>query len=378
MEGLRARRSGRATSIAIDAVGAKHSGAATVLLAVVRAALAWPGLERLVVFCSPRNMRRFGLPVHPQIEEIEVPLAEWGPAGRIAWNRLGLGRAARRRETDVLLCLSGGGVPPPGMPGVVFLQQSLVFSSEALSRLGFRARCRMAAIRAEMRVSLTASRLVIVQTPTMWRWVVDAFHVSPERVVVVEPEPGELPEAKCGSPALTAMHSVLPDRRLLYVGNASPYKNLEILPAALRGLRLAMPDATLFGTFPPGHPVTSCDGVVALPYLEGAVLREAYETATALVMPSLVETVGLPMLEAARYGLPVVAADRPYAHDVCGNAAEFFDPLDPKSLASRLEMVLRDERRRSEMAHLGRTLVAKRAAVRPYERMIQLVADLAR
>jgi glycosyltransferase involved in cell wall biosynthesis len=291
---------------------------------------------------------------------------------------LGLGLATQRRGADALLCLSGGGVAFAGLPSAVLIQQSLVFSSEALSRLGVLARARMATIRGEMRVSVAASRVVMVQTPTMGRWVAEAFRVPAKRVVVVEPAPGELPQSKSGSPALSAMRAVPPGRRLLYVGNASPYKNLGIFPDAMRRLRQALPGATLFGTFPPDHPGLGQPGIVALPYLDGGVLREAYESATALVMPSLVETVGLPMLEGARYGLPVVAADRPYAHDVCGDAAEYFDPLDPESLATQLEAVLRDEHRRQEMAERGRALVARRASARPYERMVELVADLAR
>src|SRR3989442_11549023 len=47
----------------------------------------------------------------------------------------------------------------------------------------------------------------------------------------------------------------------------------------------------------------------------GGSLREAYELATLVVLPSLAETVGLPMPEAMSVGTPVLAADRAYAHD---------------------------------------------------------------
>jgi len=116
--------------------------------------------------------------------------------------------------------------------------------------------------------------------------------------------------------------------------------------------------------------------VVGLGYLQGAELRQAYELADALVMPSLVETVGLPMLEAMNVGIPVIAADRPYAHDVCEDAAVFFDPLDASALAHRITRVLCDEDLRRDLVCRGRDIIRKRRAARPYERMVDIVAKV--
>lgn len=41
-----------------------------------------------------------------------------------------------------------------------------------------------------------------------------------------------------------------------------------------------------------------------------------YKTANAMLFPSTMETLGLPLVEAAAFGLPIVAADVPYAHEV--------------------------------------------------------------
>ena len=97
---------------------------------------------------------------------------------------------------------------------------------------------------------------------------------------------------------------------------------------------------------------------------------------TVLVMPSLVETVGLPMLEAASVWVPVAVADRPYGHDVCGDSALYHDPHDPLALAIDLKRLLTEETLRRQLRMRGLELADERARLRPYARMIEAVVAL--
>ncbi len=67
-------------------------------------------------------------------------------------------------------------------------------------------------------------------------------------------------------------------------------------------------------------------------------MKHHYQQADCLLFPSRLESWGLPITEAKEYGLPVLAADLPYARETVGNhgAAGFFDPLDAKALAQRM------------------------------------------
>jgi alpha-1,2-rhamnosyltransferase len=65
-------------------------------------------------------------------------------------------------------------------------------------------------------------------------------------------------------------------------------------------------------------------------------LAAAYAGATALLAASKVEGFGLPVVEALRAGLPVLASDIPVFREVAGQSADYFPPDSPDALAAKL------------------------------------------
>jgi len=94
--------------------------------------------------------------------------------------------------------------------------------------------------------------------------------------------------------------------------------------------------------------------VTFMPGVPSSEMPELYQEAIALIMPSYVETFGLPMLEAMACGIPVVASDIPVAREVCGEAACYYRLGDPDDLAEKLLSVLEDSSKRSELIEAGR------------------------
>jgi glycosyltransferase involved in cell wall biosynthesis len=66
-----------------------------------------------------------------------------------------------------------------------------------------------------------------------------------------------------------------------------------------------------------------------------------YAAAEILVMPSLIEGFGLPVLEAMACGTPVVCSRAASLPEVAGEAAEYFEPASVDDLAMAMERVLR-------------------------------------
>lgn len=68
-----------------------------------------------------------------------------------------------------------------------------------------------------------------------------------------------------------------------------------------------------------------------------AELAQAYASASALIMASEGEGFGLPLIEAAQHGLPVIARDLPVFREVAGVGAFYFDCQEPAGLAACLQ-----------------------------------------
>lgn len=69
-------------------------------------------------------------------------------------------------------------------------------------------------------------------------------------------------------------------------------------------------------------------------------LCELYNHATAFIFPSLYEGFGLPPIEAMSLGCPVLASDIPVIHEVCGDAAIYFNPTDTDDIRRALRKAL--------------------------------------
>ncbi|WP_229013088.1 glycosyltransferase [Paraburkholderia gardini] len=66
--------------------------------------------------------------------------------------------------------------------------------------------------------------------------------------------------------------------------------------------------------------------------LQQSDIADLYRSSSALIFPSIIESFGLPLIEATRLGLPVIAAELDYVRDIV-RPVETFDPHSPVSIA---------------------------------------------
>lgn len=337
-----------------------------------------PRVSKITLFCSPSHRRLFEFPPSEKLIEAARPWIDTNYFFRMIWYEWLLGLTCRFLGVDVLLIASNFGKALFGVPHVTNIQQSLPFSEEAIrSFRSISKTVKIGAVRWQMKRSCRNADRIICQSSVMKGWLVNAFRLDPERVEAIYTAPRPLgPSNRNDSLRKKDLHEG-DSHRLLYVGSDYPYKKIDTAIKALELIRRRFPATELSLTLPKNHHCSSLSGINCVGYLNDERLAQAYHDADILVLPSLVETVGLPTLEAMSLGTPVLVADRPYAHDICQKAALFFDPFSPEDLAEKAIKLQTDQTLRKTLIERGYTLIKKRRAEKPYQKIVDILVDVA-
>jgi glycosyltransferase involved in cell wall biosynthesis len=136
--------------------------------------------------------------------------------------------------------------------------------------------------------------------------------------------------------------SQVPGQYLLFVGTRAPRKNLATLLAAYRAGRkdFDLPPLVLVGPGGWGPHTTKQPGLITLDHVPDPALLGLVANASAVVMPSLYEGFGLPVLEALACGRPVVASDIPAHRELAADQALYADPRDVEDWTKKILAVL--------------------------------------
>ena len=183
--------------------------------------------------------------------------------------------------------------------------------------------------------------------------IVDELGVDDERIVIT-------PHGV--KPAILEDHAERPRSSILFIGQRSVrYKNFSVF---VEGVAQSQGGAScplvLFGggSLTPGETeLLDRHGLLGRTVVSGgddAALWRALRDAALLVVPSLEEGFGLPVLEGMAAGCPVVCSTGGALPEVGGNATVFFDPTDPGQLAEAIDRILDDSQFRERLVAAGR------------------------
>ena len=202
--------------------------------------------------------------------------------------------------------------------------------------------------------------------------IVDRFGVDPARVFVVgEAADGIFRrlESPTPGPALRALGIEAGERMIVYLGGFSPHKNLETLLRAFARIaaqerfadvKLVMVgdtsgDAfhTYFGTIAAQVEALGLRGrVIFTGYLPDEDVVVLLNLASVLALPSLMEGFGLPAVEAAACGCPVLATRASPLAGLLGAGGLYIEPREPE-LTAGLATILSSPELRGRMREAG-------------------------
>jgi glycosyltransferase involved in cell wall biosynthesis len=197
-----------------------------------------------------------------------------------------------------------------------------------------------------------ATRLIVPSSATRDA-LIESYRIDAARVRVI-PHGSPTPLRAEGEPAG-------PARSIVCIGRPDPVKNVEVLLRAFIRVHDLLParlvvagmgvDASRWSALP----LAPLNGRVRfMPNISDEDKVRLIDEAALLVDASMDEGFGFPALEAMSRGCPVAAARTGALPEVCGDAAEYFDPRDVDSLAAVLTRVVPDAARRAELSERGR------------------------
>ena len=207
---------------------------------------------------------------------------------------------------------------------------------------------------------LRSSRVLVADSESTRRDITQSYGIAPDKIRVVYPgyDPDTYSANGSDRPFRSGEGSYL-----LYVGNLLPHKNLLSLLDALAILRRRRRARLIIrGDGQPAYARAVRERVETLGlgdlvsfqgYAAEGALRDLYAGAVCLVLPSLREGFGLPVLEAMACGTPVITSSSSSLPEVGGDAALRVDPHDAIDLADAMYRVLTDADLRDDLRERG-------------------------
>lgn len=319
-----------------------------------------PGLELTAWIGSTAPSSLFEEPWADRVRWVRLPVRGIGSPWHLWHELVAIGADARRRRIDVVHGLAN--VTPVVHPGVATVTTILdviwAHHPEAASRR-FRAMGKLVT----PLVGRASTRIIAISEAARDD-VADTLGLDAAKFDVT-PLGIELPPARAAAvdaEAVAARLGLSEGPIVLCLAAKRAHKNLHGLIRAWALLPEPRPQLVL-----PGSPnayelelralaeeLAVQDSVQFLGWLSDQDVEDLYALARCFVLPSLLEGFGLPVLEAMARDVPVACSDIGALREVAGDAALYFDPRSPESIARALVEMLSDARMRDELIAQGR------------------------
>ncbi len=296
----------------------------------------------------------------PGINVVPCPIRASRRPVRILWEQCVLPFQVRARKIDVLL--STGLTAPFYCPTKSIL---VLYDLQHVNQPQNFPRSYLLFLKSIIYASAKSADAILTISNHVKNDIVSFYHIRPERIEVthlgVDRELFDVNRRPL-TPAIRQKYG-LPDRYLLYGAASLPHKNHPRLFAALQRAKKQIPELKLVltGARDKGEDVLTREirrmglqnDVVLLGWIPFEDVPPIYAGCEAFVFPTLHEGFGLPIIEAMACGVPVLCSRIEPLIEVAGDAAIFFDPLDPESIGQAIVSLLTDPTARAEWVQRG-------------------------
>ncbi|OGY81844.1 MAG: hypothetical protein A3F54_04715 [Candidatus Kerfeldbacteria bacterium RIFCSPHIGHO2_12_FULL_48_17] len=217
--------------------------------------------------------------------------------------------------------------------------------------------------KAVIRHAVQAAKKVITVSQFSKKDILETFHIPAGKVAVTYEGVDRPPERRTDPAILKKYHIQKP--YILYVGNAYPHKNLEILLDVVSEMKrtgemdwslvLVGKEEFFYKRLKEeARSKNVLDKVLFTGFVPDEHLSTLYQHATAYIFPSLYEGFGLPPLESMAHGTPVLAANSSSLPEILQDKVLYFDPGDKNGIIKVLKALLSSAELRQKMSAEGK------------------------
>ena len=299
------------------------------------------------------------------VKVVECP--QMGLMKRLFWERFSLPNIVKSFHPDWTWCLGNYGLTLSGhRQSILFHDSHLIYPASKFGDVDQWYRFKKWLLKLKLRKSLIYTSTVYCQTDTVRQRFHETFHYPLSQLALC-PGAFSLPKPSLNLPEVLGYNNLGNEKfRLFYVSSCSGHKNHRILLDVFANYRDKLADVVCFLTIGQNENARATSLIKAIKekslgnqlipigHLEASQVARCYGAMDALIFPSLLETVGLPLIEAMQYGLPVIVSDRDFAHEVCGPAAEYVNPVSAEDIKNSILRLKHDPVRYDELKRMGK------------------------
>ena len=291
-----------------------------------------------------------------------------GLAKRWYWETVTLPSLVRKFRADVMFNVANRGLASPPCPQATLIQQPhLVYPPSCYGSISRLERLKLWYHRQHLRKSLKATQMLFCQTPVVEQRLRNVYgndfliRLCPNRFSTF---------VSCSEEAVSEPEPLRPlqDKfRLFVLTRYYCHKNLEAIPRLFLAHRDALRDVAVVLTIAPDQHRNAGKllneirrnglerNIITVGSLRQDELPAYYRHTHALFLPTLLESFSGTYLESMQFDRPILTSDMDFAHNVCGDAAIYFDPHDVDAMCEAVLRLKDDDALCRQLIEAGRS-----------------------
>lgn len=340
--------------VLINAISAKMGGSKVIINSFMKNIPKDDGNEyHFLLYKNSVDLKKYGK--QPNVFIHESHIGDMNYIKRFMWYQFTLPNYIKENKFDFMINLTNYGPLFAKCKQIILIHNAKHISIEMKKNFTFRDKLKLFIEDIVLMISMIGADKIIVQTQYMKNGLIKKFRIEDKKIVVI-PNAVKSKEEYVFDPALeNKLDTLICDNEnvISYISLYSPYKNFSTLISAIEYLKNNKKlKVKLILTLDEreGEEVQKLlkqikdrkldDYIVSVGNINNENVFQVLRRSKVFVFPSYAESFGMPFVEAMINGIPILASDLEFAHNVCGSAAMYFNYEDKKDIAEKIELML--------------------------------------